>query len=75
MKKLKEGDLVELADLPKGYYHSLEHAYSEGRDKIGIVTKIVNSNMSPALVEVTWSSGVALKYYSDDLITIEGKKD
>ena len=75
MRKLKEGDLVELADLPKGYYHSLEHAYSEGRGKIGIVTKIVNSNMSPALVEVTWSSGVALKYYSDDLITIESKKD
>ena len=75
MKKLKEGDLVELTDVPGGYYHSLEHAYGAGRDQIGVVIRIVNSNMSPALVEVAWGNGSVMKYYSDDLIVLESKKD
>lgn len=75
MKKLKEGDLVELVDTPGGYYHSLERSHGIGRGQIGVVTRIVNPRMSPSLVEVTWSSGVMLKYYSDDLIVLESKKD
>tara|TARA_Y100000004_G_scaffold192394_1_gene252845 strand:- start:131 stop:358 length:228 start_codon:yes stop_codon:yes gene_type:complete len=75
VKKLKEGDLVELTELPGGYYNSLEHTYGIGRGQIGVVTRIINHNMSPTLVEVAWSSGNVLKYYSDDLIAIESKKD
>ncbi len=75
MKKLREGDLVELTDTPGGYYHSLEHTYGAGRGQIGVVTRIINPKMSPSLVEVTWSSGVVLKYYSDDLIALKSKKE
>ena len=75
MKKLKEGDLVELVDTPGGYYHSLERTRSLGDGQVGIVTRIINPKMTPSLVEVTWGSGISVKYYSDDLIVLESKKD
>ena len=34
---------------------------------VGVVTKIINDNIEPTLVEVTWSHGEALKHYADDL--------
>lgn len=75
MLKIKKGDLVELVDQPAGFYHSLERTYGQGKGKIGIVTEILNQNMAPVLVEVTWNDGVVLKYYSDDLNVLNSKKD
>lgn len=75
MEQIREGDLVELTETPSGYYHSLERTYGIGKGKIGVVTRVVNNTMSPALVEVTWSNGTTLKYYSDDLIPLKGKKE
>ena len=73
--ELKEGDLVELAGEIGGYYHSMLESHGLAKGLVGVVTKIVNSEMVPTLVEVTWSTGNARKYYADDLIPLNEKKN
>ena len=64
---LKTGDLVEPEEFFNGYYHSVLKSRPEW---VGVVTRIVNDTIEPALVEVTWSHGEVLKHYSDDLRTL-----
>ena len=61
---MKPGDLVEPSETFNGYHYS---ATITCPDWVGVVTKIINENMSPELVEVTWSHGEVYKHYSDDL--------
>tara|TARA_Y100001973_G_scaffold106477_1_gene184663 strand:+ start:14070 stop:14297 length:228 start_codon:yes stop_codon:yes gene_type:complete len=75
LKEIKEGDLVELTKEVGGYYHSMMESHGAAEDSIGVVTRIINSEMVPALVEVTWSSGNIRKYYADDLIALNVKKN
>lgn len=74
MRKLQKGDLVEPTRESGGYYHAM---LSTPRDAewIGVVTDIVNDTMVPPLVEVTWNNGIVLKYYADDLILLNVKKN
>ena len=76
MKELKEGELVELSgQAARGYYHSMLESHEAGEGQVGVVTKIINSKMVPALVEVAWGNGNIRKYYADDLIALNEKKN
>ena len=61
---LKAGDLVEPEEFFSGYYHTALRARPEW---VGVVIKVINDSMEPALVEVAWSHGEVLKHYADDL--------
>jgi len=61
---MKTGDLVEPSELFNGYYYP---ASNTRPNWVGVVTKIINEDISPELLEVTWSHGDVAKYYSDDL--------
>ena len=61
---MKAGDLVEPQEFFTGYYHT---ALKSRPEWVGVVTKIVNGEMNPALVEVAWSHGEVLRHYADDL--------
>jgi hypothetical protein len=61
---LKTGDLVEPSELFNGYHYS---ATTTRPDWVGVVTRIINENIKPELVEVSWSHGEIHRHYSDDL--------
>ena len=69
---MKAGDLVEPADFFSGYYHT---ALKARPDWVGVVTKIINENMEPGLVEVSWSHGEVLRHYTDDLRLLSNQKE
>ena len=68
---LKTGDLVEPEEFFNGYYHSVLKSRPEW---VGVVTRVVNATIEPALVEVAWSHGEVLKHYSDDLRALTPQK-
>ena len=61
---MKAGDLVEPEEFFSGYYHAVLKSRPEW---VGVVTRIINDSMEPALVEVAWSHGEVLRHYADDL--------
>lgn len=69
---MKTGDLVEPEEFHPGYYHTT----TENCDGwIGVVTRIINDNMEPSLVEVAWAHGEVLKHFADDLRPLSRSKE
>jgi len=62
---MKVGDLVA----PKSIFPTAYNLEEREGGLIGVVTRIINANIVPNLIEVRWTDGTSMKVYSDDVET------
>ena len=60
---MKVGDLVK----PRSIFPLVYNLKQREDGAIGVVTRIVNADIVPNLIEVRWDNGTSMKVYSDDV--------